>query len=160
MSTSLTRADIERIRDSVTDPIGADGHVIRDLATTCLALMDEPLLIALQQNKCGDAECEEVRLDAALRCLRGGPTHRATADMVNASEDAWRDACSTESVRADTAEARIHALEEGLRAMVCAHDDLFDGDDGFYCAEPDCACQEPSFKNARAILGEPQEEKP
>ena len=71
----------------------------------------------LNENKCGDAECEEYRLDAAISVLRGIPTgHKANAELLNATEDAWRDACSTEFVRAERAEARIAELEAKVKA--------------------------------------------
>lgn len=43
---------------------------------------EQALVRLLRQNRCGDPDCESVRLLAARKCLLGGTTHREFAAVV------------------------------------------------------------------------------
>jgi hypothetical protein len=69
------------------------AQAVADSFTASRARLDadqRQLADAWFQNKCGDEGCERLRLNAALKVLRGaeGGTHRHYADKVNQEGEA------------------------------------------------------------------------
>lgn len=96
---TLSRADIERIRDGIEDTHGFEDCQTLDLATTTLALFDER---DEAQRMFGDAQHHAY-------------SEKQERQAAEARATEWAEACGRAHADRDAAEARIAALTEALR---------------------------------------------